>query len=60
MIRINSRITEEQHKFIKKIAKRDYRTEGEILRMILQEYLVANKNKNEQLIRRIRGDRSED
>lgn len=60
MIRINSRITEEQHKLIKKLAKRDYRTEGEILRMILEEYLITNKNKNEQLIRRIRGDRSQD
>jgi len=47
MVRVNTRITPEQHKFIKEEAKNRKRTEGEIFRLALDVYinqiLFANK-----------------
>ena len=47
MTRINTRITPEQHKFIKEEAKNRKRTEGEIFRLALDVYinqiLLVNK-----------------
>jgi hypothetical protein len=47
MTRVNTRITPEQHKFIKEEAKNRKRTEGEIFRLALDVYinqiLFANK-----------------
>jgi len=47
MKRINTRITPEQHKFIKEEAKNRKRTEGEIFRLALDVYinqiLLVNK-----------------
>lgn len=39
MIRVNTRIMAEQHKFIKDEAKRTKRTEGEVFRLILDTYI---------------------
>jgi hypothetical protein len=39
MIRINTRVTPEQHKFIKEEAKNKSRTEGEIFRLALDIYM---------------------
>ena len=39
MKRINTRITPEQHKFIKEEAKNRKRTEGEIFRLALDFYI---------------------
>ena len=39
MTRINTRITPEQHKFIKAEAKNRKRTEGEIFRLALDFYI---------------------
>ena len=38
-VRINSRVSDEQHKFIKTLAKKNKATEGEILRIIIQSYM---------------------
>ena len=39
MTRVNTRITPEQHKFIKEEAKNRKRTEGEIFRLALDVYI---------------------
>lgn len=39
MDRINTRITPEQHKFVKEEASRTKRTEGEIFRLALEFYI---------------------
>ena len=39
MVRVNTRITPEQHKFIKEEAKNRKRTEGEIFRLALDVYI---------------------
>lgn len=38
-IRINSRITKEQHAFLKAYAKKRKKTEGEIHRLIIQTFI---------------------
>lgn len=38
-VRINSRVRKDQHAFIKKLAKQGKITEGEIHRMIIDEYM---------------------
>jgi predicted DNA-binding protein len=39
MTRVNTRITPEQHKFIKDQAKKTKRTEGEVFRLALDTYI---------------------
>jgi len=39
MVRINSRIKQNQHKYIKSVAKKNLCTEGEVLRAILAEHI---------------------
>lgn len=39
MVRINTRIRDDQSKFIKKLAKNDKLTEGDVLRVIIDEYM---------------------
>jgi hypothetical protein len=41
--RINSRISKEQHAFIKAQAKKLKMTEGELHRMIIEEYMKTNQ-----------------
>ena len=43
--RVNTRIREDQKKFIKDIAKKQNLTEGEVFRIILDFYIYQNKNK---------------
>lgn len=38
-VRINSRVREDQHQFIKKLAKKMDITEGEIHRLIIDSYM---------------------
>jgi hypothetical protein len=43
MVRINTRIRQDQQKFIKAEAKRTKTTEGEVFRYILDGYIKSNK-----------------
>ena len=43
MQRVNTRITQGQHRFIKEEAKRKDKTEGEIFREIVSEYITNHK-----------------
>jgi len=43
MARINTRIEQAQHKFIKAEAKKTGKTEGEVFREILKKYININK-----------------
>jgi hypothetical protein len=43
MVRINTRIREEQQKFIKAEAKKNKLTEGDVLRLIIDFY-ISKKN----------------
>jgi hypothetical protein len=42
LVRVNTRITHDQHKFIKEQAKKTRRTEGEVFRLILDDYIKLN------------------
>ena len=39
MVRINSRLKANQHKYIKMLAKKNFCTEGEVLRTIIEEHI---------------------
>jgi len=43
MIRVNTRIRQNQHRFIKAEAKKTGKTEGEIFREILDKYIPTKK-----------------
>ncbi len=43
MIRVNTRITQSQHKFIKMTAKKTEQTEGEVFRGIIKEHIDFHK-----------------
>jgi len=43
MARINTRIRPDQQKYIKKLAKKENATEGEIFRLIIDTYKKDNK-----------------
>ncbi len=43
LVRINSRVTPQQHKYVKDKAKKDKKGEGEIHREIIQFYIDKHK-----------------
>ena len=43
MKRINTRIEESQHNYIKRLAKKEKLTEGEVFRNILSDFIKSNK-----------------
>lgn len=43
MTRINTRITEKQHKYVKAAAKKHKLTEGEVFRSIIDAHMSVNK-----------------
>jgi len=46
MIRINTRVQNIHHKYIKELAKKLNKTEGEMFREVLDYYIKNNKNGN--------------
>ena len=46
MARVNTRITQDQQKFIKQLAKKNNQTEGEVFRAIIDRYIGMLPTKN--------------